>query len=207
MDVYKISVVVAVALLLATATAPWAASDMVPKKHFKILKPTQLTGPEALSVYDNVRTRMVRGYGQSGEMSANRYQQWELLNIQPYPSATHGNRYVNNYANAVAKGYGQLKAGQKLAVGSILAKDSFTVTKDRSVFPGALFIMEKLGKGKSLDTGDWRYQMIMPDGSLFGDTQGTGAGKVAFCAGCHAIVSDTDYVFQVPKKYQQIILK
>jgi len=207
MDVYKVFVVAAAVLLLATTIPLWAASDMAPKKHFKILKPTRLTGPEALSVYDNVRARMVRGYGQSGEKSASRYQQWDRLNTQPYPSATHGNRYVNNYANAMAKGYGKLKEGQKLAAGSILAKDSFTVTASRNVFPGALFIMEKLTSNASPTTGNWRYQMIMPDGSLFGDTQGAGADKVAFCAGCHATVSETDYVFQVPKKYQQIILK
>jgi len=184
-----------------------AANDLTPKKHFKIVNPSRLNEAEALSVYDNVRERMMRGYARSADRTSKRYLRWQRLNGFPYPSATHGNRYVNNYANAFAKGYGQLKPGQKVPAGSIIAKDSFTVTQNRSVFPGALFIMEKLKKGARPETGDWRYRMIMPDGSFFGDSEGDGADKVAFCAGCHKTVSETDYLFQVPEKYRRILLK
>ena len=175
-------------------------------RHFKIKKPARLTAPEAMSVYDNVSEQMFRGYAISKEPTAMSYGSWRRYNSAPYTSATHGNRYVNNYANAKAKRYGKMKPGEKLPVGAVIAKDSLTVTNDRSVFAGALFLMEKLPRGKSPNTGDWRYQMIMPDGSLFGDTQGTGAKEVAFCHDCHAAEADRDFLFFIPKKYRRQFL-
>ena len=48
-----------------------------------------------------------------------------------------------------------------------------------------LFLMEKMPAGFSYVTGDWRYIMIMPDGSLFGETRGDGAVTLedAYCFG------------------------
>ena len=112
-------------------------------------------------------------------------------------------RHVNNYANARAKNYGSLTKGIKLPVGSVLAKDSFTVTEEGKVFAGALFVMEKLSAGASLDNADWRYVMIMPDGSLFGDSMGDGAEEMTFCHVCHKVKASRDYLYFVPKKYRR----
>jgi len=38
--------------------------------------------------------------------------------------------------------------------------------------------MEKMPSGFSYVTGDWRYSMIMPDGSLFGETRGANDERV-----------------------------
>lgn len=193
---------------LAGAPEVLAASNdpLTPKRHFKIEKPGRLSQAEALSVYENVREQMAKGYGSSGDATAKTYTEWRLFNTAPYVSATHGNRYVNNYGNAKAKGYHRLKKGDKMPAGSILAKDSFTVTQDNGLYAGALFVMVKLAPGTSPDTGDWRYQMIMPDGSFLGDSRGAGADKVAFCHGCHKAVKNNDYLFYIPDGYRRRFL-
>ena len=71
------------------------------------------------------------------------------------------------------------------------------------MFPGALFVMEKLAGGASPQNADWRYVMIMPDGSLFGDSMGDGASEMTFCHECHKIEANRDYLYFVPQKYRR----
>jgi len=203
----KLIIIVLFASLTGTPEVFGASNDpLTPKRHFKIEKPGRLNQAEALSVYENVREQMAKGYGSSGDAAAKAFTGWRRFNTAPYVSATHGNRYVNNYGNAKAKGYHRLKKGEKMPAGSILAKDSFAVTQDNGLYAGALFVMEKLEAGTSPATGDWRYQMIMPDGSFLGDSQGAGADKVDFCHGCHKAVKNKDYLFYIPKDYRRQFL-
>jgi hypothetical protein len=140
----------------------------------------------------------------TGEVApiAQEYQGWERFNTQPYVSATHGNRYVNNYpAPEAAEAYGRFEEVGAMPVGARIAKDSFTVTPDGQVGVGPLFIMEKMAEGFDAASDDWRYTMIMPDGSLFGMTGGQGSQNVAFCAECHAIVADDqDSLYFMPEE-------
>ncbi len=112
--------------------------------HIAIENPAKLKDPQIQEAYRKVSGDMVKGYSSSRHGYARDYVRWRRYSRVPYLSATHGNRYVNSYANEAAKNYDQLQKGDKLPVGSILAKDSFTVTQEGSVFPGALFVMEKL---------------------------------------------------------------
>ena len=50
---------------------------------------------------------------------------------------------------------------------------------------GPLFIMEKMKKGFNYVSGDWRYIMIMPDGSFMDETNGVDSKRVKYCIGCH----------------------
>jgi hypothetical protein len=89
-----------------------------------------------------------------------------------------------------------------MPVGGRIAKDSFTVSPDGRVAVGPLFIMEKMADGFDEASDDWRYAMIMPDGSLFGVTNGPGSEKVQFCAECHAIVADDqDSLYFLPEEF------
>ena len=107
----------------------------------------------------------------------------------------------NNYANSEANAYGREGAGP-MPEGAVLAKDSFTVTRQGDVFTGPLFLMEKMPPGFAPDSRDWRYTMIMPDGSLFGTSKGEGSDRVEFCASCHATAGDAaDHLFFVPEEY------
>ena len=180
-----------------------SSMSTVPRRHFRVEKPGHLGAADALSIYERIKKKLARGYALSGDIVAKSYQGWRQFNHTPYLSKTHGNRYLNNYGNARAFDYDKLTSGGKLPAGAILAKDSFTVTSRRGIFAGALFIMEKLKAGASPASGDWRYVQIMPDGSLFGDSQGTGAEKMRFCHGCHAQAKKTDYLFNVPVKFRR----
>ncbi len=63
--------------------------------------------------------------------------------------------------------------------------------------------MEKMAPGFSPAGGDWRYTMIMPDGSLFGTTNGEGSSNVTFCSDCHTLRGKRDRLFFVPEALQR----
>lgn len=69
----------------------------------------------------------------------------------PYLSATHGNHYIDKYANQTGRAYG---GGKRLPVGSVIAKDSFSVTETGGILLGPLFVMEKMPAGFSYVSGD-----------------------------------------------------
>ena len=73
------------------------------KGHLKIERPAKLSKEEAEKIYRRVGPRMARGYAATGDRIARDFRKWRRYNISPYRSATHGNRYVNNYANGKAQ--------------------------------------------------------------------------------------------------------
>ena len=186
----------------AQESAEPAVNFAHPTRHFRVPNPARLSDADALSIYDRIRDDLVAAYRLSRHPVATQFYKWRRYNHAPYLSATHGDRYINNYANAKARSYGERGAGP-MPAGAVLAKDSFTVTGQGDVFTGPLFLMEKMPPGFSAKTRDWRYTMIMPDGSLFGTTDGAGGGRVEFCATCHATAGDSaDHLFFVPEKYR-----
>lgn len=203
----KEHIVCGVLLAVLAGVAAEAAESDDDGGHLKIEEPARISDAELTQIYRELQDRMVDGYALSQYPVAGGYTKWQLYNTAPYLSATHGNRYINNYGNAQARGYDRLNKGGKMQIGAALAKDSFTVTADGKVFPGALFLMEKLAAGVSPASGDWRYVMIMPDGSLFGDSMGDGADEMGFCHDCHKIKTRQDFLFFVPKKYRRSIVE
>ncbi len=188
--------------LLALPTMVPANDEPDPIDHFKVLKPADLSKEEASRIYERMAQQMLEGYRQSDTPAAAQYQNWKRFNTAPYLSRGHGNRFLNNYGNSVARDYLNLQTGEQMPVGSILAKDSFTVTQSGEAFGGALFLMEKLPQATSPDTADWRYVMIMPDGSLFGDTLGENPVKMDFCHSCHEIAEAEDFLYFIPEDFQ-----
>ena len=73
---------------------------------------------------------MVAAYSKSGNPIAKWYTKYREYNKYAYVSATHGQRYVNNYANKVARKYGKFEKAGTMPRGSVLVKDSFVVQKD-----------------------------------------------------------------------------
>jgi Cytochrome P460 len=176
-------------------------TETKPKGHIELSDPADLTKQQAENIYVSVLPIINDIFAMSDIGSAVRFTSWKRYNTAPYISATHGARYVSNYANSVASGYGQLKRGETYPKGAILAKDSFSVTSDRKVYPGALFLMEKMAKGFNKPSGDWKYTMVLPDGSVFGATNGENSENVEFCIGCHAAKASLDHIFFVPEEY------
>ncbi len=174
------------------------------EEHLRLNRPGSLPPAKAQDIYQTVRKAMADGYAPSRDAIAKGYPNWRRFNTAPYLSETHGNRYVNNYANPTAAkaGYGNLKPGQRMPPGAVVVKDSYTVTSKGEVFPGALFYMQKLAPGRSPATGDWRFVQILPDGSYIGDTTGDSPEDVAFCFTCHKAMAEADYLFFLPLEYR-----
>ncbi|MGI9400029.1 MAG: cytochrome P460 family protein [Rhizobiaceae bacterium] len=181
-----------------------AATQETPeiKDHIYLENPAQNAEKEAGKIYRDLMSDMETSYEMSGIEEIKDYQSWKTFNSLPYLSETHGRRYVNNYANKAGENYGTLAKGEFHAPGTILAKDSLTLTDNGQFFPGALFIMEKLAAGASPNTADWRYIMISPDGSVFGDTTGDQSANVDYCHDCHELKADYDYVFYIPEEFR-----
>ncbi len=129
---------------------------------------------------------MTAGYAKAGVTTVGGYTGWTRVNTSPYQSATHGSRYVNNYADKkAARRYTKFEKAGSMPAGSVIAKDSFAVRPDGSTALGPLFVMQKMTAGFSPKTGNWRYTMIMPNGTVVGTTKGKGSASVKFCAECH----------------------
>ena len=173
-----------------------------PRRHFRIRNVARLDKEDAQDLYRNTIEELRVGYAASGDPTAVGVHSWQRYNDAPYRSATHGQRYVNNYANDLAAAYGRYEAAGILPEGAIIAKDSYAVTDSGEVSAGPLFVMEKMAPGFNYVTGDWRYTMILPDGEVFGRTKGAHAERVEFCIGCHLVREQFDHLYFVPEAYR-----
>ncbi|MEW5704251.1 MAG: cytochrome P460 family protein [Pseudomonadota bacterium] len=175
------------------------------------------TPEEAEKTYDALRRAMVDSYQAGGNPIAATYMGWQRFNSAPFLSGTHGARYVNTYGNEKASGYGLFEKGGPLPKGAILVRDSFMVSDacltgdvvfGEKTPPGViacvgpLFIMEKMEKGFNQASGDWRFTMIWPGGTLFGTTKGPGAKNIDFCMNCHEVAEKDDHIFYTPEEYR-----
>jgi len=140
----------------------------------------------------------------SDRPEARAFLSWASVTRAPYPSATHGGRYVVNLAGPDAMpSYSRFEAGGPMPVGGSLAKPSFTVSNDGTAQLGPLFLMEKAEEGAYPEMGDWIYSAIMPNGSTMGRTGGPGNDAVQFCADCHlGIGAETDRMTYLPEEYR-----
>jgi len=176
--------------------------EVKPKGHFKVRRPAELTSARAEAIYQQIVDQMAEAYGLSDLTEARVFVRWTRHNTAPYQSATHGARYVSNYTNAVGKAYGKFEEAGVMPVGTLITKDSFTAVADGDIYPGPLFFMEKMDAGFNPKSGDWKYTMVMPDGSLFGITNGEGSENVEYCIGCHAAVEDQDHLYFIPDEFR-----
>lgn len=163
----------------------------------------ELTAAEARKAYECLVKDLVAGYSKSGLKTAGSYKDWKNYSNQPYVSDTHGGRLVNNYGNTLAARYGKYEQAGRMPAGSLLAKDSFSVSANGKTGPGPLFLMEKMSMGFNKASGNWRYTMVMPNGQIFGATNGKNSGKMTFCYECHmAVAAEQDSLFFLPDEYR-----
>ncbi len=174
-----------------------------PRRHYRLRDPKPLDPERAEEIYGIARPAMAAGYPLSGLAVARDYQDWRRYNSAPYLSATHGNHHLNNYANPIAIAYGDYEGAGRLPVGSVIAKDSFAVTDYGGILLGPLFVMEKMPQGFSYVSGDWKFTLVKPDGTLFGETNGPGAERVEYCISCHLARERFDHLYFIPKAFRR----
>jgi hypothetical protein len=174
-----------------------------PRRHYRLRDPKLLDPERAEEIYGIARQAMAAGYLLSGLGVARDYQDWRRYNSAPYLSATHGNHFLNNYANPIAIAYGDYEGAGRLPVGAVIAKDSFAVTDSGGILLGPLFIMEKMPRGFSYVSGDWKFTLVKPDGTLFGETNGPGTERVEYCITCHLARERFDHLYFIPKAFRR----
>jgi len=144
-------------------------------------EPPALSDAEAVAAYDCVGPHMAKAYAKSGRPAARAYRKWRRFSKVSYPAEAHGVRFMNNYANKIARDdYGKWEAAGAMPVGSVLAKDSFIVGENGGIAVGPLFVMTKGSVGANAEMRDWTYTLIMPSGSVRED-----AATQIFCNNCH----------------------
>lgn len=165
----------------------------------------EITPDEAKKAYECLLPEMKAAYAKAGVKEVKDFTGWLSVNAVPYQSETHGSRYVNNYPNAKAEDrYKKFEKAGKMSAGAVIAKDSFVVGNDGRVAVGPLFVMEKMAKGFNKESDDWRYTMVMPDGSLFGVTGGKASAEMKFCYECHmSVAEDQDSLMLVPEEWRR----
>jgi len=161
-----------------------------------------VTDEEAEAAYQCIKSKAEAAFSKSAEKGAGEYQSWKRYNSGAYVSGTHGGRFVNNYANETGAAYGKFEEFGSMAVGSVLAKDSFGVNKRGEVMMGPLFTMVKMAAGFNASSRDWQYVLVLPNGKTMGATGGENSKKVDFCIQCHESVNELDQMFFLPDDYR-----
>ena len=90
--------------------------------------------------------------------------------------------------NQKAQNYLKYERVGRLPVGAIIAKESFAVDQSCAFMCGPLFNVEKMSVEFDYVSGDWRYTLIQPDGSISGSSNGENAENVKFCVSCRLAV-------------------
>lgn len=173
-----------------SVTAALAAADCTTEK-----KKDDLTDAEALALYECIKDDLLAGFQKSGRPEADAYRSWTVNSTNPFISATHGNRFVIHYSNDVAtETYTKYaEEGVTMPVGSILGKESYTISKKGKVRRGPLFLMEKV---ESSEYDNWQYTTILPNGKV-------GGPKPSFCHDCHKnVLEGQDAMFYPDEDYR-----
>jgi len=151
---------------LSTASAAQAACDQGKSGDDLIFE-------EAQVIYDCIADDLHAGYMKGdkrwipAEFVAD-YRNWTPANTLPANPGFHGGRFLLTWINEVgAADY--LKFAEEDAVnipaGTVIAKESFSVTVAGKVKKGPLFIMQKVDAGVSPETNDWYYMAVAPNGT------------------------------------------
>jgi hypothetical protein len=163
----------------------------------------ELTADEAVALFDCLMPVMVKSYTGGKHWASITWKGFTQVTTQPYASATHGGRKVQNFVNKIGlNAYKKFDNIKSVPTGSTMAKPSFTIGKDGQANLGPLFIMEKMINGFNADTADWRYAAILPGGGTMGVTKAVNSAGVTFCHECHVSGEDNDYLLLAPEEYR-----
>lgn len=146
-----------------------------------VADPFDLEAAQITEIYDCIKAEMVENYTKGDNEVAATYRDWTVSSTRPAVAGAHGNRLLQTFANDVAAEQ-YLKfadEGVVMPVGSVLAKESITISKKKKMAKtGPLFIMTKGEAGSAPETADWVYSVVQPNGKMM-------KFKQSFCHDCH----------------------
>lgn len=146
---------------------------------------SELTGGEAQAVYECLKAELQAGYAKGNKRWIPKdfvtdYPTWNRASKFPAAPGFHGDRFLVTYVNDVgAAEYMRYAEDPNIPAGTVIAKESFTVTDKGKVKPGPLFLMRKVEAGMSPKTDDWHYMAVTAKGSPMA------VNVYSACSECH----------------------
>lgn len=145
-----------------------------------------LTGDEAQAVYECLADDMHAGYKQGNKRwipaeIVNDYRSWGAASKFPAAPGFHGERFLMTYVNDIGfDAYTDYKDEDvNIPAGTVIVKESFSVSDSGKVSVGPLFIMQKAEAGTDSRSDDWLYMMTSASGVP------QGVNVYAACVACH----------------------
>lgn len=130
-----------------------------------------LTGDEAMTVYECIADDLYAGYQKNDKAFidpsfAKDYRDWTLASSIPGAPGFHGGRFLMTFVSepGAAEYLKYKEEDVNIPAGTLIAKESFSVTEEGQVRKGPLFLMQKVAAGVSPDTMDWYYMAVLPNG-------------------------------------------
>lgn len=187
---------IATAALFAAASLTQAASGAPVDADCSLTIPRDdMTNTDAQAVYECLAEAMEAGYWKGDkrwipEEFVAQYRDWAAASTLPAEPGVHSGRFLFTYVNPVgAEQYLKFAdEGVAMPVGSVIAKESFSIDDDGKAKAGPLFLMQKAAGGASPKTNDWYYMAVQPNGKPMA------VDVFKACNECHEAYADSDYM-------------
>jgi|GEM_PF-467569 len=187
--------VAAAGLFTAASMSQAASGDHVDADCNLTIPRDDMTNADAHAVYLCMADKLSVGYMTGDKRWIPRefvegYRTWTPASTLPADPGFHGERFLFTYVNETgAEEYTKFADEDvDMPVGSVIAKESFSIDDNGKAKPGPLFIMQKAAEGASPRTGDWYYMAVAPSGAPMG------VNVYTACNECHQAYEDSDYM-------------
>ncbi len=148
----------------------------------------ELSADEMTELHNCLHPLFIESYGKKGHEIGSVYGDWKPVSLRPAAPGVHSGQYLMTYVNDV--GYDQYikyaTDGSAMPVGTIIAKENFTIKDSGKIKWGPLLTMTKVGD-EAADTGGWVYGGVKPKGKTL-KVDGKG-----FCHACHQAFPTQDF--------------
>ncbi|NKB50713.1 MAG: recombinase [Rhizobiaceae bacterium] len=152
------------------------------------VKKDDLSDEQVQSLYDCIKTELREGYASKGGELTAEYSSWKAASTLPAAPGVHSKRFLFTFVNDIGFDEYVKYSDERgpMPVGSIIAKESFNVSKKGKVKKGPLFFMTKAAAGGEADKyGNWVYAAFSTKGKVM-------KIKQSFCHDCHKAFEDQD---------------
>ncbi len=154
----------------------------------------ELSAEEMTALYNCLHPKLVQAYGKKGHEVGAAYGDWQAASLRPVAPGVHSGQYLMTYVNDT--GYADYirfsSDGSQMPVGTVIAKENFTIRSNGKIKRGPLLIMTKAGDTAG-ETGGWIYSGVKPNGKVL-KVDGKG-----FCHACHQAYPTQDFLgYPVP---------
>ncbi|MFT7661562.1 MAG: hypothetical protein ACI89S_002687, partial [Gammaproteobacteria bacterium] len=143
------------------------------------------------ALYECLRPSLIKGYQKKGNELALAYTGWKGASTAPQAPGMHSGQYLMTYVNDI--GYDDYVKfttdGANMPVGTIIAKEAFSIKSSGKTSKGPLLFMEKVGLDAAPDTGGWKYSGLKAKNG-----KGLKVDAKGFCHGCHQAWPGQDFL-------------